>query len=275
MPQLPFFRCRLLSVLMPMLSANVSAVVIRADVDDAQYRVEASEMPALVDLPGEGHGVLIAPQWVLTAAHAIAWQSDIEQVTLAGVNRKVARLVFYPGYQQPPAALLDQAMATWDWTLFRAFLAASDDIALIRLHEAVTDVPPVAIHRVDDEFAKTITIFGKGATGDGQQGYEFSDPHRTQLRRAQNRISSAHGRWLCYRFDPPQDALPLEGGSGSGDSGGPVLIRIAETWSLAGVTSWVDPQTTGRTPGKYGQISCNVRVSHYQGWIDSEIAAPP
>lgn len=52
------------------MSSAAGAVVTRADVDDAKYRVPASVFPALVDLPGEGHGVLIAPQWVVTAAHA-------------------------------------------------------------------------------------------------------------------------------------------------------------------------------------------------------------
>lgn len=56
------------------LSFSASAIVIRDDVDDSKYRVPASEFAALVDMLGEGHGVLIAPQWVITAAHAIMWR---------------------------------------------------------------------------------------------------------------------------------------------------------------------------------------------------------
>lgn len=33
------------------------AVVIRDDVDDARYQIDASVFPALADMPGEGHGV--------------------------------------------------------------------------------------------------------------------------------------------------------------------------------------------------------------------------
>jgi chymotrypsin len=127
----------------------------------------------------------------------------------------------------------------------------------------------------DEEFGQTIKILGKGATGDGVTGYEFSSSHRTELRLAQNKISSAHGRWFCYLFDQPPDALPLEGGSGSGDSGGPVLLQAGEDWLLAGLTSWTDPQSTIRIPGRYGQISCNVRLSHYKAWIESVIAVQP
>jgi secreted trypsin-like serine protease len=255
------------------VSFSASAIVIRDDVDDSKYRVPASEFPALVDMPGEGHGVLIAPQWVVTAAHAVTWQSEIKQVTIAGVPRDVELLVIHPGYKKPPQKLLDQALATWDWTLFRALLSSSDDIALLKLAQPVTDVSPVAINKSDDEFGQIIEIIGKGATGNGVTGYEFSSSRRTELRRAYNKVTGADGRWLCYMFDKPSEALPLEGGSGSGDSGGPVLLQTEKGLLLAGLTSWSDPQSTNRTPGRYGQITCNVRLSHYKDWIESIISA--
>lgn len=266
---------RLLVLALLVLSFSASAIVIRHDVDDSKYRVPASEFPALVDMPSEGHGVLIAPQWVVTAAHAITWQSEIKQVTINGISREVERLVIHPGYKKPPQELLDHALATWDWTLFRALLSASDDIALIRLAQPLTDASPVAINDGNGEFGQIIKIMGKGATGNGTTGYEFSSSHRTALRRAYNKVTSAHGRWFCYTFDKPSDAVSLEGGSGSGDSGGPILIQVKKDWLLAGLTSWADPQSAIRTPGRYGQISCNVRLSHYKDWIESVISSRP
>ena len=266
---------RLLLLALLVASPSASAIVIRDDVDDSKYRVPASDFPALVDMPGEGHGVLIAPQWVITAAHAITWQPEIKQVGINGISRDVERLVIHPGYKKPPQELLDQALATWDWTLFRVLLSSSDDIALLKLAQPVTDVSPVAINRSDDEFGQTIRILGKGATGTGVTGYEFSSSHRTELRHAYNKVTSANGRWLCYIFDKPSDALPLEGGSGSGDSGGPILFQAGKDWLLAGLTSWGDPQSAVRTPGHYGQISCNVRLSHYKDWIESAMSAQP
>ena len=266
---------RFLLLALLVASSSASAIVIRDDVDDSKYKVPASEFPALVDLPGEGHGVLISPQWVVTAGHAVTWQSEIKQVTINGVPRDVEPLVIHLGYKKPPQELLDQALATWDWTLFRVLLSSSDDIALVRLAEPVTDVSPFAINKSDDEFGKIVEIVGKGATGNGVTGYEFSSSHRTELRRAYNKVTSADGRWLCYMFDKPSDALPLEGGSGSGDSGGPVLVQVGKDRLLAGLTSWSDPQSTIRTPGRYGQITCNVRLSHYKDWIESVTSAQP
>ena len=266
---------RLLLLALLVVSSSASAIVIRDDVDDSKYRVPASDFPALVDMPGEGHGVLIAPQWVITAAHAITWQPEIKQVGINGKSRDVERLVIHPGYKKPPQELLDQALATWDWTLFRVLLSSSDDIALLKLAQPITDVSPVAINRSDDEFGQTIRILGKGATGTGVTGYEFGSSHRTELRHAYNKVTSANGRWLCYIFDKPSDALPLEGGSGSGDSGGPILFQTGKDWLLAGLTSWGDPQSAVRTPGHYGQISCNVRLSHYKDWIESAMSAQP
>lgn len=254
-------------------SFGANAIVIRDDVDDAKYRVPASGFPALVDLPGEGSGVLIAPRWVVTAAHAVTWQPGIRQVTINGVPRDVARLVVHPGYRKPPQALLDQALATWDWTLFRVLLSSSDDIALLELSQPVADVVPVVVNKDGNEYGQTVEVVGKGATGNGVTGYEFSDAHRTELRRAYNKVTSADGRWFCYVFDKPSDALPLEGGSGSGDSGGPVLVQAGTGWLLAGLTSWSDPQSTIRTPGRYGQITCNVRLSHYRDWIERIMSA--
>ena len=49
--------------------------------------------------------------------------------------------------------------------------------------------------------------------------------HRTELRRAFN-ITSADGRWFCYVFDPVPSALPLEGMTGNGDSGGAVRVQV-------------------------------------------------
>jgi len=85
-------------------SMSAGAVVVRDDVPDERYRVPASEFPALVDLPVEGHGVLIAPQWVVTAGHAVHWQPSLDDVTLGGKPRKVEKIVYHAGFRMLPTA---------------------------------------------------------------------------------------------------------------------------------------------------------------------------
>lgn len=258
-------------------SSTAGAIVIRDDVDDSEYRIPASGFPALVDMPGEGHGVLIAPRWVVTAAHTVAGHPELRQVVLNGVPRGVERLVTHPGYKTLPQELVDQAMASGEAMLIVVFLASSDDIALVELTRPVTDVAPVDIYTGSDEPGRIVKIVGKGATGTGATGHDPGGPNRTELRRAFNTVTSAHGRWFCYVFDEPASALPLEGIFGNGDSGGPALVQVDDRWLLGGLASWkvVQGHVMTARPGRYGQTNCNVRLSHYVEWIEGVISARP
>ncbi len=193
------------------ISFTASAVIIRSDVKEAKYRVPASAFPALVDMPGEGHGVLIAPQWVVTAAHAAPMQGMEEDVTIGGVARRVKRVITYPGYKRLPDKLIKEALESGDLSKVSAFLASSNDIALIELASPVTDVTPVPLYRGNKEVGMTVELVGKGATGNGTKGQYPHSSHRTVLRRAFNVIVGADARYVWYRFDAPPSALPLEG----------------------------------------------------------------
>lgn len=256
-------------------ASSASAIVIRHDTADSDYRVAGSTFPALVDLPVEGHGVLIAPRWVLTASHAIPRDRQLTEVEVGGAKRAVDGVFRHPGARQPPQAMIDRAISTGDWILTVFAIASSNDIALIRLREPVRDVGPVGLHRGRDEVGRTVKIIGKGAAGTGLTGHGIHGPNRVELRRAFNVITSADERWICYIFDSPDAAVPLEGKTGSGDSGGPVLLEEAGRWTLAGLASWgfIFGDVRSTKPGLYGQASCNVRVSQYLEWIESVIAA--
>jgi len=257
------------------LASAVSAVVIRDDVADVAYQIESAEMLALADIPHEGHGVLIAPQWVVTAAHAVSWQSGmVTEVCINGISRRVARVIIHPGYKSLSQELITQALAG-DRAPAIALLASSDDIALLRLAEPVTDIAPAILHRDGAELGRTAKIIGRGATGVGSSGHNPHGPNRTQLRRAFNEITGAEGRWIKYVFDAPPAGLALEGMSGNGDSGGPVLVEANGRWELAGLAAWKfsDDDSAIFRPAAYGQTSYNVRLSHYVEWIESVMAA--
>ena len=222
------------------------------------------EFPALVDLQHEGQGVLIRPSWVVTAAHAAA-AVPVNEVTINQRRRKVECVIFHPGYRALPRELLQgDARPVMD------FLRASDDIALIRLAEPVTDVAPAVINRAADEHGRSAKIYGKGATGNGKTGQDPASPNPTMLRRAFNVITGADGRWLIYRFDEGDAAVALEGMLGNGDSGGPLLIEARGTWLLAGLASWKywEGSMEDFRAGNYGQVSYHVRLAHYASWME-------
>lgn len=250
---------RLLSLLLLICTSIADAIVIRDDVPDQQYRIAAADFPALADLPGEGHGVLIAPKWVVTAAHAV--RPALDYVDIGGEQRAVRRVVIHPGYRQPPQAMVDAALKSGDWAAFFEFMADTDDIALVELAEPVGDIAPVALYR-GAALGKTVRIIGRGRTGTGAEGHGLHGQNRVELRQGYNRIDRDDGRWIAYTFDAPPDALPLEATGGSGDSGGPMLIAVGDAWQLAGVAAWKRGVVEGTQvrPGKFGEGSYGVRL---------------
>lgn len=264
---------RRVALLLLLASFGADAVVIRDDVPDLRHRMAASEFPALADMPGEGHGVLIAPQWVITAAHAVSWQHALDVVVVGGTPRAVRGVIIHPGYKAPPQAMVDAALKSGDWEAFYAFLASSDDLALVQLAEPIADVEPVPIHS-GPVLGKVIRIMGRGATGTGSGGHALNAPRRTDLRQGYNKISVSEGRWIGYRFDQPPNALPLEASIGSGDSGGPILVAVGDAWHLAGISAWKRGVVTGTQvqPGRYGETSYGARLGNYADWIGSTIA---
>jgi S1-C subfamily serine protease len=74
-----------------------AGIIIRDDVPDAEYRALAMHpefAPAtriLVESSGSGSGVLIAPQWVVTAAHVVA-QAKVSALTVQIGNEKLSQI---------------------------------------------------------------------------------------------------------------------------------------------------------------------------------------
>ncbi|MGB6143030.1 MAG: trypsin-like serine protease [Rhodanobacter sp.] len=267
---------RLSTLVLALVPAIALAIVIHPGVPDSKYLVPDSAFPALVDLPGEGQGVLIAPRWAVTAAHATQGYM-LMRVKIHGEWRNVSHVFLYPGFKKEydKVKLAAEHPTLKNWPTLKAAFASMHDIALIELAKPVEDVKPAALYLAANEQGKIVKLFGKGATGNGNVGQYPHSPHRGQLRRAYNRVTSAHEQWLSYRFDCGPEALPLEGVIGDGDSGGPVLIQANGEWKLAGLADWKHwPKGHPKfVPGVCGQVFSNSRISYYAKWINRTMAA--
>ncbi|MCF2948663.1 trypsin-like serine protease [Paraglaciecola aquimarina] len=89
-----------------------------------------------------------------------------------------------------------------------------------------------------------------------------------------NIVTAIDDKWIRFRFDKGEEALPLEGTVGSGDSGGPAIILENGKPILVGLASWteVDRQLKDFVAGKYDSTAVFVRVSSFNDWIEKHIS---
>lgn len=150
-----------------------------------------------------------------------------------------------------------------------SFYKSRSDIALIKLASPVSDVEAIKIYRGKSEKDKIITVYGKGATGNGLEGEDSNTKSLRIINLFQNIVESAEGNWLTFKFDEPSNALALEGMHGSGDSGGASVIVQEGIPYLVGLSSWQLGHGDISTfkGGLYGTTAYQVRVSKYYDWI--------
>ncbi|MEM9012874.1 MAG: trypsin-like serine protease [Pseudomonadota bacterium] len=254
-----------------------NAMIVRHDRDPARYLWRTLKGSAVGSFhPWGDCGVLVAPRWVLTAAHVMR--------VLAG-NGNNRGLPYVPFDQTFTFA--DETPVACDRLVIHP--AASEDpwandLALVRLTKPVADRSPALIFDREDadadggcEVGRVAWFAGCGDTGHGNNEERWGDE---RWRIAFNQVEAANDQWLRFRFDQPQTAAgpvssdvetsfacDLEGISGSGDSGGPAFVRLPEGDRLIGISSYQD----GETDGCYGVREFYSRVSSYRQWI-SEVA---
>lgn len=239
-------------------------MILRHDRADRESLVDEQDWPALTSFfRGHGAATLIAPTWLLTAAHVA--QSIPSHVTLsvelAGKRFPLARVILHPAYDAAWMAREEDEDDENDEG------SSVVDLAVVELALPVTHVHPVAIYEEADEQGQEVWLLGRGECGNGLRGVRGAD---RALRRVTNRIDVVDASWLKMRFDAPPEGTALEGVCGRGDSGGPAFIQRQHDLLLAGVSSW--QQVGGRPLGTYGCVEHYTRVSRCVDWIHTVCA---
>jgi len=282
---------KILTITFLILSFACNAVVKRHEVQPEVYEVK--KIPDFfIDMPHEGAAVLVDKYWLVTAAHVVFYDYHDKPIMLHGVENRIERVVFHHGYKKDPG--------NWgqgDAKPLTDFLSNRDDIVLLKLAEPVEHLKPISRYYDNKEIGEEATIFGRGATGTGLTGEilttqepslwesilntirsPFTGIDETQANRTLNNykniIESANENWFMFRFDRADDALPLEGSVGSGDSGGPAIVVQDGMPLLIGLASWQEYEGDLKdyVGGKYGAVSVFVRISSYNQWIDKTIS---
>jgi len=284
------FRARLVIFAAALFAAAPLRAIVELDssfsVTDADYIALGAEYPEVGVISGSGDvgsGVLIAPDWVLTAAHIAAAQTTATTTFYVGGNSyNITETIIAPGYTSSPI---------------------DNDIALIKLASPVTNVAPAALYTGSAELGVTATWTGIGQTGNGLTG-QNGDGVGT-LRGATNVVdafayssltptpdvylttNSGNGTFIAADFDDGtagnntlsgapynSSATPtsLEGSLGASDSGGGVFANFGDGPVLIGINDFIAPGNGTST--QYGALSGATRVSTYSTWIDSQIPEP-
>lgn len=202
-------------------------------------------------------GTLIAPTWVLTAAHCVVYGGEIvtpDHIRLGSLDRTGGGTVFdAANVVLHPDALDENGMPR------------GVDLALIELSEPAT-YEPMPLSAATPELGTDVRILGWGDLSNLPGDRVYPDV----LREFTRPLANATGDEIVVDDFPR--TVGQEGTSvGGGDSGGPALVAGRDGWALAGVTFAADDRPDG--VGHHITSSIFTDVTQYDEWIRQSIGA--
>lgn len=278
----------LLSALLVLFAGQTQAIMAGASPDSPAARID----PNTVDSPWAGVGslsitgqqfpatfsaALIAPNYILTAAHVVTGVAPsliTFNLNAGSLTQQIgaAEVFIHPGFggfNNPDL---------------------NDDLAIVRLAAPVSSgVPTYSLLRDTLPAGATLTFVGYGGSGNGDTGPTIgSSPtvKRTGRNNADLFVADDDGSGAAeiyyFDFDGPTLASNLMGGLtlgneletsvSGGDSGSPTFVQDSGgIWRLAGVNTFTFKSSEGQTPATFGTGGGGMLVPAYAGWIDSVV----
>ena len=265
---------------------------------------DLSVVGALISDSGAlGTATLIAPNYVVTAAHVI--KNDYYEIPQAG-NWKFIMYYDFGDATSSNVYQVESLVVHPAWTSRQTTsntLGDGDelgvDLALARLARPVTGVYPARLPSTsDDPLGERAILAGFGTLVEGDTGSTDSSNERRVggeniIDRSVAKVSKAgvpesqRGGLLGVDFDSSQNQhnnlrsginidllgsgdsqatpLSLEASTAVGDSGGPAFVRTEGAWRVHGVVSY------GTTDSSYGDVTVYTRLASHADWLQQQL----